>query len=249
MTALSNNLKAALNKLKGIVALQWAGNLLLMLFAALWLQIPDSHVWEFALSILLGLLIVLAVVWLYARTVRSLRGENAAFVHRIVVLLVFAAVWMLLLYPIGWGRAKEELYAGFLNSKLSPSLRYFFTYSRLLVWQEYFYDLLQWIAAGLLIPLVVDATAFGISGAIFRRAGYAWRSGLYWLVVVLAGFAGVALTRILLDWTPGRGLSAEAISLLVRLGFAYTVGIFLWCFVLSLAAVYLERVQTNRSIE
>jgi hypothetical protein len=249
MTALSNNLKAALNKLKGIVGLQWAGSLFLLLFAALWLQIPDSHVWEFALSILLGLLIVLAVVWLCARTVRSLRGDNAPFAYRIVILLIFAAVWMLLLYPIGWGRAKEELYAGFVNSKLSPSLRYFFTYNRLLALQEYFYDLLQSIAAGLLIPLIIEATAFGINRDMFRRAGHAWRSGLYWLVVILSGFAGAALTRALLGWTPGRGLSLEMISLLVRVGFAYTVDIFLWCFVLSLAAVCLERGKANRSVE
>ena len=49
------------------------GNFLLMLLAAGWLQIPDSHTWQFAFSMLSGVLLVVAFLWLYTATFRHLR--------------------------------------------------------------------------------------------------------------------------------------------------------------------------------
>ena len=48
------------------------GNFLLMLLAAGWLQIPDSHTWQFAFSILSGVLLVVGFLWLYTATFRHL---------------------------------------------------------------------------------------------------------------------------------------------------------------------------------
>ena len=52
---------------------QWVGNFLLMLLAAGWLQIPDSHTWQFAFSMLSGVLLVVGFLWLYTATFRYLR--------------------------------------------------------------------------------------------------------------------------------------------------------------------------------
>ena len=52
---------------------QWVGNFLLMLLAAGWLQIPDSHSWQFVFSMLSGVLLVAAFLWLYTATFRHLR--------------------------------------------------------------------------------------------------------------------------------------------------------------------------------
>jgi hypothetical protein len=241
MTSRSNSFKAALTKMRPrIVVLQWAGNLALMLIAFLWLQIPDSHLWQFALSMISALLILLAALWLYARTIGYLRRSTTPVLLPMFLLLLFAAVWILLLYLLAFGREKEALYAGFLNSKLPSNLRSFFDYTRLLSWLDHFYDLVQWVLAGLLLPIAFETSSSGISFASLKRAGRVYRHWFYWLVVIVAGFAGSALTRALAGWTPGKGLGSETLSVIVRLGLAYTADILLWCFMLALIAAYLE---------
>ena len=52
-------LRGALGKMTGRLLLsQWVGNIVLMLLAAAWLQIPDSHTWQFAFSVLSAVLLV-----------------------------------------------------------------------------------------------------------------------------------------------------------------------------------------------
>ena len=240
MTSLSKDLRSALGKMPKVVVLQWAGNLVLMLLAALWLQIPDSHVWQFALSIIIGVSIGLAMLWLYAKTVSELRTPTTSAFMRMLLLVAFTAIWLLVLYLIGLLREKEGLLAGFWNSKLSPDMRYFFNYPRLVIWQERFYDLVQWIFGGLVLPVALETSAFGLRWTSLKRSRRVYRHWMYWMVVVVAGFAGMALTRILAGWTPGRGVAVETVSLLGRLGIAYSADIFLWCFVLALTANYLD---------
>jgi hypothetical protein len=225
-----------------IVVLQWVGNLTLMLLAVLWLQIPDSHIWQFALSIIFGLLIALAVLWLYARTISDVRRSTIPAFQRMLLLALFAALWLLVLHSIGLLREKEALFAGFWNSKLPPNLRNFFNYARLLGWQEQFYNLAQWVLAGLLMPIALESTT-GIRLTNLRRSGRVYRYLSYWLVVVVAGFAGTALAGALAGWTPGKGVALETVSLFARLAVVYTVDIVLWCFVLALTSVYLEAAE------
>ncbi len=56
--------------------------------------------------------------------------------------------------------------------------------------------------------------------------------------MIVFGFAGSYITSLLVGWTPGHGTTTEVLSVLLRLGFAYTLDILLWCFVLALVAVY-----------
>ena len=48
------------------------------------------------------------------------------------------------------------------------------------------------------------------------------------------------ITWALADWTPDAGLIGQTVSILGRLGIAYSVDILLWCFVLALIAYYLR---------
>jgi hypothetical protein len=87
------------------------GNFLLMLLAAGWLQIPDSHTWQFAFSMLSGVLLVIAFLWLYTATFRVSAPCAARPPHWLswILLAVFVALWWLLLQPIAAGRAHEGL--------------------------------------------------------------------------------------------------------------------------------------------
>ncbi|MDX6456483.1 MAG: hypothetical protein QOE55_180, partial [Acidobacteriaceae bacterium] len=58
---------------------------------------------------------------------------------------------------------------------------------------------------------------------------------------------GSAITWALADWTPDAGLVGQTFSVIARLGVAYTLDILLWCFLLALAAYYLETWQSPSS--
>ena len=59
---------------RGLVAKVWLGVLVLAILGVLWLQIPDSHIWEFCFSLLLACVIVGLFFWLCVWTFRSLVG-------------------------------------------------------------------------------------------------------------------------------------------------------------------------------
>ncbi len=121
---------------------QWVGNFLLMLLAAGWLQIPDSHTWQFAFSMLSGVLLVVGFLWLYVATFRYLRrcALRPPWWLSCLLLAGFIVIWWLLLQPIAAGRAHEALFAGYWNSQSPPWLRYHLGYSSLVAWQERIYD-------------------------------------------------------------------------------------------------------------
>jgi hypothetical protein len=241
------SLRLAFAKLNaGIVTLQWAGNLVLLLLAFAWLQIPDSHAWQFLFSLLTAVMLVLAFLVLHAHTFRKLRAvpPSAPLWLRMLVLLVVIALGYLLLQLIGIGRGHETLFAGYWNSRFSAGQRSFFTFQRLVAWQERFYDLLQWLLAALLLPVAFTGAATGLRGSattIRRIYGHT----PYWLVVIVFGFAGSLVTSLLAGWTPGHGTSVEIISAMLRLGLAYTLDILLWCLMLALTAVYAAPVTST----
>ena len=104
-------LRGARAKMSGRLLLsQWVGNFVLMLLAAAWLQIPDSHTWQFAFSMLSVVLLGAGFLWLYTGTFRYLRSCTATTSRWLswLLLAVFVALWWLLLQPIAAGRAHEE---------------------------------------------------------------------------------------------------------------------------------------------
>jgi hypothetical protein len=243
-------IRGVLSRLKGRLFLgQWLGNLLLMLLAACWLQIPDSHTWQFAFSMLSVVLLAAGFLWLYTTTFRYLRPCVVRPSRWLswLLLAVFVALWWLLLQPIAAGRAHESLFAGYWNSQSPTWLRYHLGYSKIVAWQERIYDCMQWLLAGLLLPIAVETSACGLFPGWLRRAGRVYRRWLYWLAVLVCGLGGSAILWSLADWVPVAGLTGQTLSVAARLGLAYTVDILLWCFILALVAYYLEASSTKRS--
>jgi hypothetical protein len=233
--------KVEFPKIKGRLFLsQWVGNFLLMLLAAGWLQIPDSHTWQFLFSILSGLALVIGFLWVYLATFRLLRpcAARPSWWLSCLLLAVLVAFYWLMLQPITAGRAHEAPFAGYWNSQSPSWLRYHLGYSSLVAWQERIYDCLQWLLVGLLLPLAIEICACG--AANFRRAATVYRHWLYWLCVLVCGLGGSAITWALADWTPAAGLVGQTFSIVARLGVAYTFDMLLWCFLLALAAGYLS---------
>ena len=235
--------RGAVGRFRGrLILAQLLGNFLLMLLASGWLQIPDSHTWQFAFSILSGVLLVIAFLWLYTGTFRHLRPCATRPPHWLswILLAAFVALWWLLLQPIDALRAHEGLYAGYWNSQSPPWLRHHLGYSSLVAWQERLYDCAQWLLGGLLLPLAMETCACGLKAGWLGRAARAYRHWVYWFCVLVAGLGASAVTWALADWTPSAGLAGQTFSIIARLGTAYILDIMLWCFILGLVAHYLD---------
>jgi uncharacterized protein (DUF486 family) len=235
-------IRSAWQRVKGRLFVSlWLGNLLLLLLAAGWLQIPDSHAWQFAFSMLSGVLLVVVFLWLYVASFRHLRSCSRSPWWLSCLLLAggVALFWVLLQVP-GAGRAHEALFAGYWNSQSPASLRGHVGYSALVAWQEHIYDGVEYLLAGLLLPLLVELCACGWQAGCFSRAARVYRHWLYWLCVLVFGFAASAVTWALADWTPATGLATQTFSLIARLGIAYTFDILLWTLLLGLIGHYLD---------
>ncbi len=183
-------LRGARAKMSGRLLLsQWVGNFVLMLLAAAWLQIPDSHTWQFAFSMLSGVLLVVGFLLLYTATFHHLRpcAEPAPRWLSWVLLAGFIALWWLMLQAIAVGRAHEALYAGYWNSQSPPWLRHSLGYSSLVAWQERFYDCLQCLWAGLLLPMAIVLCASGIHKGCLRHGAAPYKHWFYWLSVLVCG--------------------------------------------------------------
>jgi hypothetical protein len=222
---------------------QWIGNCVLMLLAAVWLQIPDSHTWQFVFSILSAVLLVVGFLWLYTATFRYLRPctPRALWWQAWLTLIICIGLWWLMLQLIAEGRAHESLYAGYANSQSPTYLRRHLGYSALVAWQERIYDCVQWLWGGVLVPAAIVLCACGLRKDLFRRIAAVYARWFYWIVVLAAAFGAEWLTWALADWTPGLGLAGQTVSIVLRLGLAYSVDILLWCLVLALIAHYLDR--------
>ena len=222
---------------------QWVGNAVLMLLAASWLQIPDSHTWQFAFSMVSGVLLVVAFCWLYTMTFRQLLACVPRPPHwrSWLVLALLVGLWWMLLQPVAAGRAHEGVFAGYWNSQSPPWLRHRLGYSQWVGWQERIYDWIEWLWAGFLLPLAVELCACGLRPGWFRRACRVYRHWLYWLCVLLFAWVASAVTWGLAGWTPVYGLAGQIFSIGVRLGIAYSVDIALTCFLLALVAWCLDR--------
>ncbi len=233
-----------------LIVAQLLANFLLLLLAAGWLQIPDSHTWQFLFSMLSGVLLVIGFLWLYTSTFRHLLPCVARPPHWLswILLAAFVTLWWLLLQPIDTLRAHEALYAGYWNSQSPPWLRAHLGYSALVAWQERIYDCLQWLVGGLLLPLAMATCACGLKGGWLGRAARVYRHVLYWFCVLVAGLGASGVTWALAGWTPSAGLVGQTLSIVARLGTAYVLDIMLWCFILGLVAHYLDVLPSAKEL-
>jgi hypothetical protein len=225
--------------------LQWIGNLLLILLCFAWLQIPDSHAWQFAFSMLSAAILAIAFLWLYSHTFRMLhKAENLTpGWHKWLALILVIILGYLLVQGLDALRSREALFAGYWNSKFSAGMRAFFTFPRLVSWQDHFYDFLQWIFAALLLPVAFIGGSAGLRNGGWGKTGRIYSRILYWVTALLAAYIGTWITGLLVGWKPAGKPTTEIVSVILRLGVAYTIDVLLWCLVLGLIAVYIETEQ------
>jgi hypothetical protein len=224
------------------VALVWVGCLVLAVLGALWLQIPDSHAWQFGLSMVSACGLLALSFWLCCNVFRSMLKpvEEARWWVRWILLAAVIVAWWLLQMPIDRLVEHRELYAGYWTSRLPHGLRWLRTYEHLVTVQDWSYFSLRLMVTGLLLPVAIVAGA----GKLLDGAGQivrVWLRWWYWVAVLVCGWIAFFVSGKLMGWTQGHGLAGEIISLLVRLGFVFTLDVLLVCFVLAVAVVGLRQ--------
>ena len=224
------------------VASVWAGTLALAALGVLWLQIPDSHVWEFVFSILLACGLLVAFFWFYSGVFKRMLkpAKEERWWLQWILLAAVVIAWWLLKMPIDRLVEHRGLYAGYWTSRLPHGLRWLRTYEHLVLLQDWIYFSLRLVVTGLLLPVAVVVGASRLRDGAGRIFGV-WSRWWYWVAALGCGWIAFAVSGKLMDWTPGHGLAGEILSLLVRLGFVFTLDVLLAYFVLAVIVVGLRR--------
>jgi hypothetical protein len=215
--------------------------LVVLLLSAVWLRIPDSTGFEIAFTVLLGLLILALALGGETALLLQLRGVKLRSIRVLrgaVVLLIASVLWCACSACIDHLSAQDLLRAGYLNSRFSHSSRNFFSFPHLLLWFGWLWIALRWLGTGVLLALAVPAVQMR---QLFRPGLRVLGSASYWLewltVALLVSFTTDALT----SWTPGHGLRAEMISVVLRLGVIAVVDLVLGCYLLTTITAVVER--------
>jgi hypothetical protein len=225
------------------------GNAVLALGALLWLQIPDSHSWQFALSVLLGLLWLVAGLWIFTKAISAARGPERtpplwiAFAW-LMAGAITAFLWM---HIVGLLETNTELRAGYWNSQLSAHWRRTLTYPRLVSYQNIAITALIWLLPILLLPIIVELMTRGWGRGVLPAATRVWLRWQFWIVAILTLLSGYKLTALLIDWHPADSVRGEVLSVALRLTLAYGIDILFACVALAVTCELLSQSSLRES--
>jgi hypothetical protein len=226
--------------------IQFLANPALFALFAFWLLVPVATVWFVILNAILGLFVLVAAVVLHAGTINYfcdrarnesvlLKDEFRRALRNLLPFLLCVAVFCLLWIFVG--RLDDYRYTLplYIRSVLSASMRQHITLSLLMAIYAGLVFVVRWLLLpGLLLPLGLSAAYYGFRG--FGRKGIlAWKSAVrslsYWLILTLSALVGVYAAGELAQLTSDFRTSTyhrEIFSLVVRIFFAYLLGLFGW---------------------
>jgi hypothetical protein len=219
------------------VAAQFGLTLLLIVITLAWTRLPDKHIWQVALSILIPTLLAISALELQAGTVRALAdddGKRVKLIWGAATLLIWiaiaAAIWALL----DWCDDQIWEWASYLNSKASPQGRVtIFSYQHIGHWFTIAEWIIRWIVIpAKLIPLAATSAQWGWRGPWRRviRFLFNWR---WWRGVVLASLAGVWLPASFFLKVPAGSVSAQVWAVSLKLLGAYILAVGSWTLLLA----------------
>jgi hypothetical protein len=227
------------------VAAQFGLTMLLILLGLAWTRLPDKHLWQVALSLLIPVLLTISALELQAGTMRAFAeddGKRVKLVLGAATLLVWiamgAAAWALL----DWCDDQIPLWAGYLNSQGSSRARAtVFTYEHI---QRFLTELewvLRWVVVpAKLIPYGAASTQWGLRMPWRRVFRFLW-NWRWWLGVALASLVGVDLPGQFFKGTPKGTVSAQILSVSLKLAAAYLLAVSSWVVLLAWWAVLFGR--------
>jgi hypothetical protein len=216
-----------------LVVLHLVGNAVLLAAASMWLLIPEAHVWQLVAAAFSALLMILMFLWIHSGTFayaaeparEKFRGAFLPRIGRLVWLAIgfFILFWCMRTVD-GWTDSIWQT-SGYLYSKAPSFLRPTsgpVSYGNALA---YVFFILEWYVIPCILLPVIAARVIGISLPAGLRTLGRWK---YWLSMAVTGLAGVWVTRLIMNWTPGMTLNEQMVSLVLRLGAAYVLATAAW---------------------
>jgi hypothetical protein len=216
-----------------LIALHLVLNAVLLISASFWLLIPEAHIWQLLFAGASALLILFASVWLHSGTLvyaaepapEKLRDAFSIKIGRLLWFLMGAFVLFWCMRAVGGWEDSTWQTAGYLYSKAPAWLRPTAGSSNYDSVLGYVLSILFWYLLPCIFLPLIAARVVGTSSVRGIRTWSRWQ---YWLGMAITVLAGVWLTRLLLNWTPGHTLGQETASLVLRLVVAYAIATAAW---------------------
>jgi hypothetical protein len=231
------------------IAAQFWAMLVLLLAGIAWTRLPDKHVWQVLLSLLLPLVLAAAALWLQAGTMRKLMGEEeqrTELVHGALTVLAWAAVIWVAWIILDWCDDQIPEWAGYLNSHASAHARArLFTYEHIQQWLTILVWIWRWvIVPGKVIPHAVASAQWGwrIPWRKLMRLLLNWR---WWPAVIVAALVGVALPGHFFSGLPHGTVSHQVWTVIFKLAGAYLLAVICWVLVVAWATVLIGQSMGN----
>ena len=243
--SLFEDLIARLQRNRIWIALQFGLTLGLLLVGLAWTRLPEKHVWQAVVSIVLPLFLLLCVLELEAGTMRGLfddDGKRVKLVWGAGTLLVWVALYCALWSMLDWCDDQIPLWAGYLNSKASSGARAtVFTFDHIERWMQLAEWVLRWVVLpAKLIPWSAASAQWGWRLPM-RRILRLLRNWRWWLGVVIAALVGVVLPGVLFSHAPSGSVSAQVWKVVLKLIAVYLLAVGTWVLTLAWAATLFGR--------
>jgi hypothetical protein len=240
-----NDLLRRLRTSLGWVAAQFWATLLIVLVGVGWTRVPERHVWQVGLTLLLPLVMLAAALVLEAGTMRSFFHQDerrVRFAWGALTLLVWIAVVWIAWFILDWCDDQIPLWASYLNSRASAHARArFFTYEHLQLWLTILVWIWRWIVVpAKVIPHALASAQWGgrLPWRKLLRMMLNWQ---WWLGAVMAALVGVLLPSYFFNGEPHGTVAHQVWAVVLKVAGAYLLAVASWVLLLAWAAVLLAR--------
>lgn len=229
------------------VAAQFWATLLLVLAGVAWTRLPDKHVWQVGLTLLVPLLLLAVALLLQAGTMRKLLHQQqgrAPLAIGALTLLVWVAIVWAAWAVLDWCGDRIPIWAGYLNSRASAHERAtLFTYEHIQHWLILAVWILRWIVVpAKVIPHALASAQFGwrLPWRRVLRLLWNWR---WWVAVVAAALLGVLLPGHFFTGEPHGTVAHQVWAVILKLAGTYLLAVCCWVLLLAWGAVLLNRTR------
>jgi hypothetical protein len=240
-----NDLLRRLRASLGWVAAQFWATLLIVLAGVAWTRVPERHVWQVGLTILLPLAMLAALLVLEAGTMRVFLQKDARrarFAWGALTLLVWIAVVWAAWFILDWCDDQIPQWASYLNSRASAHARArFFTYEHITTWLTVLEWIFRWIVVpAKVIPHALASAQWGgrLPWRKLLRMTLNWR---WWIGALIAALLGVLLPSYFFNGEPHGTVTQQVWAVSLKLSGAFLLAIASWVLLLAWAAVLLTR--------
>ncbi len=240
-----NDLIRSLRTSLGWIAAQFWATLLLILAGVAWTRLPDKHVWQVLLSLVIPLLLAAGFLVLEAGTMRRLFGDDegrARLWAGALTLLAWAVVWWIAWQVLNWVESMVPEWAGYLNSQSPARLRAkLLTYEHISNWLLILVWVCRWIVLpAKIVPHVIASAQWGwrMPWRKVWRMLLDWR---WWPVPVAVALLSVLLPGHFIANAPHGTVSHQKWAVSFEMVGSYLLVVLGWVALLVWSAILLRQ--------